>query len=256
MKGAIKEAGVAFLRLRERLARTPTEYVFVLGHMRSGSSLLHHILVSHPDLLGCGERNAAYNTADDLYRLHLAARRHRRAYWRSYRYLVDQINHDRFVPRADFLNRHRIRTVFLIREPVGALSSMVRVLGKHYGMTLEEAVEYYGGRLERLVDYAQALDDPERGALVTFNALVERVEPTLAQLQRFLGLQTGFSPNYQVFDFTGKRGDPGLNIRQGAVLRPALTESLDIPPGRLGQAQDAYDETLQRLRASVAYPGL
>ena len=133
---------------------------------------------------------------------------------------------------------------------------MVRVLGKHYGMTLEEAVDYYVGRLERLVDYAQALDDPERGALVTFDALVDRVEPTLAQLQRFLGFQTSFSLNYQMFDFTGKRGDPGLNIRRGVVLRPAPTESVDIPPGRLGQAQDAYDETLQRLRASVAYPGL
>jgi hypothetical protein len=101
MRAAIKEAGLAFLRLRERLARTPSEYVFVLGHMRPGSSLLHHILVSHPDLLGCGERNVAYDSADDLHRLQLAARRHRRAYWRRYRYLVDQINHDRFVPRSD-----------------------------------------------------------------------------------------------------------------------------------------------------------
>lgn len=256
MKAAVKEAGVALLRLRERLARTPSEYVFVLGHMRSGSSLLHHILVSHPDLLGCGERNVAYDSADDLHRLHLAARRDRRAYWRSYRYFVDQINHDCFVPRPEFLNRHRIRTIFLIREPAGALSSMVRVLGMHYGTTLEEAAAYYTGRLARLVDYAQALDDPERGALVTFDALVDHAEATLTELRRFLGLQTGFSPNYQAFDFTGKRGDPGPNIRQGVVRRPVPMELVDIPRDQLAQAREAYDETLQRLRRSVAYSAL
>jgi hypothetical protein len=117
----------------------------------------------------------------------------------------------------------------------------------------QEALDYYVGRLERLVEYAQALDDPERGALVTFDALVDHVEPTLAQLQRFLGLQTGLSRSYRIFDFTGKRGDPGPNIRQGVVLRPVPVESMDIPPGRLAQAQDAYDETLERLRARVAY---
>jgi hypothetical protein len=89
--------------------------------------------------------------------------------------------------------------------------------------------------------------------LVTFDALVDHVEPTLAQLQRFLGLQTGLSRSYRIFDFTGKRGDPGPNIRQGVVLRPVPVESMDIPPGRLAQAQDAYDETLERLRARVAY---
>lgn len=253
MKGAIKEAGVALLRLRERLARTPTQYLFVLGHMRSGSSLLHHILVSHPDLLGCGERNATYDSGDDLHRLHLAARRHRRAYWKTYRYLVDQVNHDRFVPRADFLSRHRIRTIFLVREPAGTLSSMVRVLGKHYGMTREQALEYYLGRLARMVDYGRALDDPERGALVTYDALVDRAAPTLVQLQRFLDLQTGFSPSYQVFEFTGKRGDPGPSIRLGVVTRPVPGEPVDIPPRQLAQAQEAYDETLRLLQARVAY---
>lgn len=256
MKAAIKEAGVACLRIRERLARTPSEYVFVLGHMRSGSSLLHHLLVSHQDLLGCGERNVAYDSADDLYRLHLAARRHRRAYWRRYRYFVDQINHDRFVPRPDFLNQHRIRTIFLIREPAGALSSMVRVLGKHYGMTLEEAAAYYVARLKRLGDCAQALNNPERGALVTFDALVDRAEPTLEQLQSFLGLETGFSPNYEVFDFTGKRGDPGPNIRQGVVQTPVAMELVQIPADQLAHAREVYEETLGRVRGSVAYAAL
>lgn len=39
-----------------------TDYLFVMGHMRSRSSLLTHILLSHPTMLGLGESNAIYES--------------------------------------------------------------------------------------------------------------------------------------------------------------------------------------------------
>jgi hypothetical protein len=189
MKTAVKNAAVAFLTLKERLSRVPMRYLVVLGHMRSGSSLLHHLLVSHPELLGCGERNAEYCSAADLHRLTLAARYHRRAFLQPCRYMVDQINHNQFIPQADFLNNPQLWTIFLVREPAGAISSMVRVLGQYHGTTFDDALNHYVGRLQRLAKYAQTVESSGRAALVVYDDLVDHTEETLAGLQVFLDLE-------------------------------------------------------------------
>lgn len=248
MKTVVKKAAVTFLKFKEQVTRNPTRYLFVLGHMRSGSSLLHHLLISHPDLLGCGERNMPYHTAADLHHLTIAARYHRRAFFQPYRYIVDQINHNHFVPDTNLLNHPHIWKIFLIREPAAALSSMVRVLGKHYGTTLDEALTHYLGRLERLSQYAQAIANPGRATFLTYDDLVNHIEPTLSSLQTFLQLEAPLSPHYQRFDFTGKRGDPSPHIQQGMVQKHPPSTLIDIPAYQLDQAQLAYENALQTLK--------
>ena len=44
-------------------------YVFILAHMRSGSTLLAHLLASHPDFVGAGETKVCYRTPADLPQL-------------------------------------------------------------------------------------------------------------------------------------------------------------------------------------------
>jgi hypothetical protein len=248
MKTAVKNAAVACLALKERLSRLPMRYLLVLGHMRSGSSLLHHVLVSHPDLLGCGERNAEYRSPADLHRLTLAARYHRRAFLQPCRYMVDQINHNQFIPQAGFLNNPQLWTIFLVREPAGAISSMVRMLGQYHGTTVDDALNHYVDRLRRLAQYAQTVKNSGQAALVVYDDLVDHTEETLARLQVFLDLEAPLSPHYRLFEFTGKRGDPGPNIRQGKVQRPVASTAIDIPAGQLAQAEAVYEETMQALK--------
>ena len=248
MKTAVKNAAVAFLAVKERLSSKHMRYLLVLGHMRSGSSLLHHVLVSHPDLLGCGERNAEYRSTADLHRLTLAARYHRRALLQPCRYMVDQINHNQFILQADFLNNPQVWTIFLVREPVGAISSMVRVLGQYHGTTLDDALNHYAGRMRRLAQYAQTVKNSGRAALVVYDDLVDHTEETLSGLQAFLDLEAPLSPHYRLFEFTSKRGDPGPNIRQGRVHRPGAATAIDIPHLQLAQAEAVYEETLEALK--------
>lgn len=248
MRTAVKNAAVALLALKERLSPMPMRYLFVLGHMRSGSSLLHHLLVSHPDLLGCGERNAEYRTSADLHRLTLAARYHRRVFLQPCRYMVDQINHNDFVPHEQFLNNPQLWTIFLLREPAASLSSIVRVLGPYHRTTLDNALNHYLDRLRRLAQYAQTIENSAQAALVVYDELVDHTDKTLAGLKDFLSLETPLLADYSVFGFTGQRGDPGPNIRQGKVRRPRDSTHLDIPRRQLAQAEEVYEETLEALK--------
>ena len=56
-------------RLYLRLYKREYRFVFILGHMRSGSSLLAHILASHRNIARRGEAHISYQTVEDLPRL-------------------------------------------------------------------------------------------------------------------------------------------------------------------------------------------
>jgi LPS sulfotransferase NodH len=38
------------------------EFVHILSHMRSGSTLLAHLLASHPEIIGYGETHIRYRS--------------------------------------------------------------------------------------------------------------------------------------------------------------------------------------------------
>jgi hypothetical protein len=48
--------------------------LLLLGHMRSGSTLVLHLLLTNPQIAALGERNVRYALAADLARLALSAR--------------------------------------------------------------------------------------------------------------------------------------------------------------------------------------
>src|SRR5262245_57001546 len=57
----------------------PASTILILGHMRSGSTLLLHILLTNPEVIGCGERNAVYRSPEDFDKLEIASRFAQRA---------------------------------------------------------------------------------------------------------------------------------------------------------------------------------
>lgn len=140
-----------FLAARDLAAGQPQVSLLLLAHMRSGSSLLHHLLVSHPDVIGCGERNAAYASVRDLERLRVDAYARQGGLLRVHRYVTDQINHDRFGVSEEVLTDARVRVIFLIRAPGASIASMVHVLGRLYpGVTVDGSAAYYTERLATL----------------------------------------------------------------------------------------------------------
>ena len=249
MKIWLRKPVISFLKYQEKHSSRPPRYVLILAHMRSGSTLLNHILMSHADILGCGERNAAYTSADDLALLRFHAHYHRKQFFKPYRYFVDQINHNQFIQDADFLNHPRIMKIFLIREPAASVTSMVKVLGKYYGTTLEQSVAYYTERLPRLAAYAQALQDARQAFFLTYDDLIQHTNASLLNLQKFLDLPTPLSEQYQTFEFTGKQGDPGENIQRGSIYQAASPDRLDIPCEDLAKIQQAYEHCFDILKA-------
>lgn len=217
--------------------------LMLLGHMRSGSTLLLHLLLTNPEVAAVGERNVSYASAADLARLALAARWARARPLRRLRYVVDQVNHNKFTPDAQLLRGARVRLVFLLREPQSALASLLELSRTYYddSWTVSRAVDYYVERLQGLATLAASIEHPGRAVLVRYEMLTSRPAQVLESLRRFLGLSEGFSQTYPVQAFTRQRGDPGPKIAAGAVLPSgAAAPAVDFKPGELLRVRDAY----------------
>ena len=244
MRALFRGAVAGLLRYREKAAGRPLHYIFLLGHMRSGSTLLNHILMSSPEILGCGERNAYYANDDDLMLFGFRTHLNRRRFPGSYRYVVDQINHNKFLRDLALLNDPRVRTIFLIREPAPTIASMANLFGRFYGTGRDEVLTSYLDRLEGLSRSARSLKARANAALVTYDDLIHDTSATLEGLRTFLGLRTPLSESYERFDFTGRRGDPGPKIQLGRVSRDPPVYPVDLSSGELSILAAAHARCL------------
>lgn len=242
IKALVRGTARAYLGLRERYAEPP-RVVWILAHMRSGSSLLQHLLISHPRIFGCGERNATYGSERDLDRLAVDVYYRRRELWRRYPLLVDQINHDRFLIDESLLDHPRVCPIFLIRRPEDAVASMVDVLGRHYGMTRQQAVDYYVERLDALARYAELC---RHAFFLTYEDLLENTREILADLTTFLELKSPLVEQYQTFSFTGRSGDPSPRIHSGRVVTEPSRPPLELTPDELTRLHRAHEGCVRR----------
>lgn len=239
---SFRTASQVYLTLSGREYR----YVFILGHMRSGSTLLSHLLGSHPDFAGAGETHIAYQTPDDLPKLvtktcELLHKPFLRAH-----YIVDQINHP-YVSNEVLASDRVYKCIILVREPEATLKSLMTLLKCNE----TEALDAYLERLETLTQYAQLLK--KRAIFMDYDDLVDRSTETLAALTDFLDLDAPLTPAYQTHRMTarvGGFGDPSRNIQVGQIIR---TSSPDIPISKntLLTATGAFDKCRRQLEATV-----
>ena len=122
--------------------------VFILAHMRCGSTALSNIICSRGDVSGYGEAHVSYDGRAALGRLALNQRRH--GGWRpGAGHLFDKIlhsRHDSIAPDQFFT----ARAVFMLREPEPTIRSITQLfLGLGHGMYRSHAAaaEYYVERL-------------------------------------------------------------------------------------------------------------
>lgn len=215
--------------------------------MRSGSTLLLHLLLTSPELISAGERNAVYRTATDLDGLEVSSRWSHRAPFRRVRYTVDQVNHDRFIPVPDLLSHPRVRPLFLIREPLPTIRSILELTRTYYDpWSAERAVGYYAGRLRTLAAYAASIRS-QSALAVTHEALVRDTSRTLGRIESFLGLDQQLRAEYTVQRFTGIRGDPSPAIRSGKIQTETVELETSLPNDLLNEAMAAYRDCMSAL---------
>jgi len=241
----------------QALLRTPKaffcarDYLFVIGHMRSYSSLLCHILGSHPEISGYSEMHQHYYNAVDLAQL-----RHR-VYLANDKQLKGRFVLDKLVDghkiAGNVLRRPDVHCLFLIRNAEDTLKSIVH-MGKtmiDYGwyQDIAQVAAYYAKQLEKIQCYAKQTI----GTAVFLEAerIVETPSQTLTALTEVLGLTEPLREDYSIFAQTGVPGhcDPSDNIKTGKVVPGRQThEEILIPAPLKEQAEEAYWKCVTALR--------
>jgi hypothetical protein len=222
--------------------------------MRSYSSVLSHILGSHPQIDGYCETHIKYRTRFDLWRLH---RRVRKLTGEPLEgdYVFDKILHDYPLARS-ILGSSHTRGIVLVRRPAAAVRSIIEM-----GLTrspvawhrdFERVACYYETRLAGLLRLTEAL----RGRVVFLEAetLLSHPHFVLDQLGTFLQLESPLQGEYRRFAHTGELGfgDPSEAIATGHINSPPRESrtAVSLPRPLLARLQNAYEFWCGAIRRS------
>lgn len=211
--------------------------------MRSGSSLLLHLLMANSEISGQGERNRAYTGARDLDTFAIKSNLARRDKWRA-TISVDQVNHTRFLLDESLLEEPKVLPVILVREPRAAIGSMVQTFNRIRNFPIEEGIAHYAERVSTLARYAHAIAAVRPLCALTYDQLVTQSDATLLRLQVQLSLREPLGKSYPTYEFTGTRGDPSERIRAGTILPARHDHGVQIDPAALAGLQSTYETCL------------
>ena len=241
--GVARGALLVARRPRVFLGRRST--VFVLGHMRSYSTLLCHILGSHPEIAGYAEMHLAYRNGLDLLRL-------RARVFRSLgcvlpgRFVLDKVLHDEYAVAPSVLRRQDVHAIVIVRRPAETIRSVLamgeRIPSVAWYSDVDAAVDYYATRVRSL---ATVREHASHCIFVRAEDVVEETSRALAEVTKFLGLEQGLTEEYDLFPHTGEQGwgDDSAAIRSGRVVRPERHSDRDAPPQTaLAPAIRSYEE--------------
>jgi hypothetical protein len=228
--------------------------LLVVGHMRSGSSLLVHILASNPEIIGYGETHHRYRTPEDFADSAFEICRSFGRLWPRERYLLDKVLHGYVGLTAPLLTARSTRTILLVRRPEEALRSILRKGGQRI-YTPEEALRYYADRLEEVQRLADSLGG-ERCILVRYDELVEDTDATLQRLSHFLRLAEPLREEYETMWSTGrpKIGDTSERIHQRRIVRQPSEHPTEFPEPLMDVARDAYQRCVDGSRDRLGLP--
>ena len=132
----------------------------------------------------------SYRRRSDLARLLTSVRRYTGKNPLEYRYVMDKVVGCQHAMGANVLSDRRTRYVFLVREPLATIASIVAMRRQMGTETSEQliayATEHYRKRLAQLVQLAETIDDSGRCLLLTHQQLLAETPQALAALEAFL----------------------------------------------------------------------
>jgi hypothetical protein len=249
---AIKQPFISGFSTMLKAGRPPINYLFVLGHMRSGSTLMAHLLNTNPEIIGYGETFRSYERAEDLDDLTAHVTRFFRRWRLNERYVLDKVLHNHLMQKPTILESPQVFSLFLIRDPEETLQSLRAlnnsVAGQYDATTDEAALTYYVERLSHLEILAEGITEKNHTFFLTHNQLLNQTESTFSALERWLNLDIPLREDYQKHTATGLwGGDGGPKIRAGTIVREAPTSKLRISDECLIKAERAYERCMDLL---------
>ena len=220
------------------------KYILLFSHMRSYSTLIGHLVASHPQISGYAEQHQSYRTFADLTSLRVGV-------WKVSDYslrgdfVFDKVLQDRLRISDDMLRRADVIPIYGVREPLSSLRSIV-AMGRRTGRSIwtepDRASQHLTKRYAEVRELCGRRDDA--AALFT-DSLVTDPERTLTDLSRYLGLSSTIRPTYASFPKTGVGGfgDPMGPISEGRIVADRPTHDIDIPESVAERLLDDYRET-------------
>ena len=230
--------------------------------MRGRTSLLSHILGSHPEIAGHSEMHQGYSNSLDLLKLRCKVSIDN-SHTLGGRYVLDKVLNGYTLGRR-IMTAPATKVIFLLREPESSLKSIIamgrRYPGVEWHRDPRRALAYYVTRLAQLEDIAKAR--AEAGASPAFfcdsEHLLSRTALVLQELTQWLGLETELSPHYTVFETTGRLGwgDPSDAIRSARIQRAAACYGgIELDTDILEEATTRFHRCRNTLLALCRSPG-
>lgn len=206
--------------------------------MRSRSSLVSHLIGSHPEVAGYFENHLKLRTSFELVSLServstLTGQK------LAGKWIFDKILHNSLVVSPRLLNRPNVRPIFLVRDPVETIASISSHLADK-GYDDRRAVRYY---LKRVNELNRLISGCTHCLLLNSADIIGDTERTLRRFRNFLGVDLPFSETYSIGTLTGQRmfGDSSEAIQSGRILENrSATISLPKSLPFLEEAQEAY----------------
>ncbi len=222
-------------------------FIVLLSHMRSYTSVLAHILGSHPDICGYSELHCDTLTRSGMQNAREILQR--RNDFATAKFLLDKLLHNG--PQAsELIDCRQVMPLIGVRQPEQTLKSIIN-MGQLYCQDANRkrrltdagyVTEYYVSRLRWLEYFVSR----HRARCFIFRAeqMLADSQVLLSQIRSFLALEGNLQSSYQLFDNTGSpgHGDPSPRIRLGELqLRENCYEAIEIPLPLLEIAKQAYD---------------
>jgi hypothetical protein len=229
-----------------RKAADPREHVFLLGFMRSGTTLLEQVLASHPDVVAMDEHdflrdaNEAFLTSTaGIERLaDLAddeAEEWRGRYWKSIREMGIEPADKVFIDKLPFNTVKlpiiarlfpRARILFCLRDPRDVVFSSFRrpfeVNATIFEfLTLEDGARFYSAIMRLAGIYRSKL--PLAWHEHRYETMVENFKETVSAVCDFLGI--GWTEAMHAFSETAKSADI-RNPSAAQVRQPLYSEGI------------------------------
>ena len=229
-----------------RIKRSPSgKAVFVISHMRSGSTLLTNLLASSDEICGYGETAVKYtfNNSDALLFDDLSRVLGVDAVIRS-KYVLDKLLHNDLGFPEWCSSFSEAKYIVLIRDPSDALRSMMKMPRTRdiddEEMRMRVYCDYLYSRLSS-IDFFMSQVGVDRVIVIQYEDLIGGNESVLCQVSSFLGLSANLDGKYTVDSKTcvWGVGDASENIKSGRIMPRQKLESADINvPLKI---QDVYD---------------
>ena len=238
------------LTILPRTLVSPPRCIFIVGHMRSRSSLLAHILGSNPQIHGYVERHRSYVNGRKLFKFVLESMTEAEDP-SGKKYALDKILNNACWIAPEIVRSPQIRYIILVRQPRATIESIVRMgalmdIDRYHDP--EQAIDYYCQRLGVLLGYAELLQD--KAFFVESDDLLDAPAGTLGNLSNWLELDTPLESSYDLFEKTGKPhfGDMSPNINLGRIVRNSHPPNDSLPTDSLAPAWTAYRRLVKMYR--------